>query len=613
MPLLLKKICTILLLGCCLPLLAQDNVIFDQTCCLGGAQSGCSFIDTNFDLECSDADDFNVPVTTTIRRLEIQGFYDGALNDQNHSGVIVRVWSDVDTAPEDVVYERTFNDAVSVDGSGDFDLDVNINLTAGVYWLQVTVDATGIQGGWAPNFSTVESNFRGTRAFRGTETLGEWFVTTDTSGLLFRLSGEASGPPPPPNRLVPHITAAGGGFDSRLIVTNLTSTNQTFTLSAYDTDGNPLDDFSDSIATGRTQFYEIEDMFGSLPVSHMFLDNVDQVTVAAEYRANFIGAGTAHVPISDRRATSWQLYPGNTAVTWDGFAVVNTGNEPTDVIVTQRAANGTPIQSRTAVDNLPTLAKGLYVISGQFNDQPGSYFEISADQPLALTALRGSQTSDFLWENNSVTFDDTMRTAAHITPNGDFQTRVILSNPENFQQTVQLEASDMGGLDLGLFEVDLLANETAFLTTDELFGGSAVSHFDIAAGTQVGVTLAYQANKDVSGPAHVGISSQTADIWRIYPGNPDVTWDGLAIVNRGSAPTDVLIVQRDQAGFVVNDVLAITDLQPNAKGLFVISGALPVGVNTYYEISTSQPTSITALRGNLASDFFWENFAIPVP
>ncbi len=590
-------------------ILAQENVIFDQFCCADGSRSGCGFFDTATFFECSDADDFFLQGGGLIGKIEIQGLYEGDLNDQTHQGVTVRIWSDAGMLPNAVVWEQSYPDQVSSDGAGSFELTANAQLAPGTYWLQVLVDASGVDGSWQPLYALRENNYRETLASRGIETFDTWVLRTESPGLLFRLSGNAE-PGPTTKRLVPHVTLADGNFSTDIIIANTTDATQTYQMTAYNQASSLVGTANGSLNGNATLFSDPQTLFGAQDVSHFEISEASNVKVSIAYQANTAGSGPAHVNESSYQADSWLLFPGNPAVTWDGMAVVNTGAAAADIHVIQRGPDGAQIDDKIAIAGLAPNAKGLYVISGQFNPVEDGFFEITATQPLAITALRGNLASDFLWENYSVPDEGDNRLIPHITrAAGSFLTRIIMTNSEATEQGFSLTGSNEEGDLIAGANGSVPAGGTLVQTVEGLFETAEVSHFSIANDSRVRVTIAYQANKNGTGPAHVGSASQLSQKWRIYPGNWAVTWDGFAVVNRGDSATNVVVTQFGEDGSQVENKIAFA-LTPDEKGLYVISTQFSPVVNSYFEISGDQPLAITALRGNQASDFLWENRAI---
>lgn len=199
---------------------------------------------------------------------------------------------------------------------------------------------------------------------------------------------------------IAHVTRAGGGFQTDLNLANLGNSALQITLTAYDSNGNIASVVTPSLAAGATLFQDSQTLFQSDQVSHVTYTPNSDLSISAVYRlADNAAATPAHIPASQAVSTGWRLYPGNPDQAWDGFAAVNTGDAGTDVRVRQFDAAGTMLAETTALSGLVANGKGLYLIGAPFVNRADSWYEISADQPLALTALRGNHTSTLLWQN----------------------------------------------------------------------------------------------------------------------------------------------------------------------------------------------------------------------
>ena len=141
-----------------------------------------------------------------------------------------------------------------------------------------------------------------------------------------------------------------------------------------------------------------------------------------------------------------------------------------------------------------------------------------------------------------------------------------------------------------------------------------ISHFDIADDTELPISISYQKNRDNAGPAQVHDLHRFGSDWRIYPGDPTVTWDGMAVVNQGETAADLIVWQVDPNGSLIRGpITVINQLPPHAKELYLFANDFENEPTAYFEATSSQPLAVMALRGNQASDFIWENAAIPLP
>lgn len=197
-----------------------------------------------------------------------------------------------------------------------------------------------------------------------------------------------------------HVTSATGGFETQLNLANLSDTAQQLTLNAYGDDGRFLTSVTRDLSAGATIFQDSETFFGSNQVGHVTFELNASVSVTAVYRLrNLASATPAHVPAGTATSRAWRFYPGNPTQAWDGFAVVNTGAAATDVVLRQYDGGGNLLAETTAVAALAANGKGVYLVDTPFVARADSWYELSAEQALAVTALRGNWQSTLLWQN----------------------------------------------------------------------------------------------------------------------------------------------------------------------------------------------------------------------
>ncbi len=229
-----------------------------------------------------------------------------------------------------------------------------------------------------------------------------WRRFTRVTGILvtflFQISLMAQ------TRIISHLTRPGS-FHSTIFVENLAAAPLEYTLTPYDEAGNVLPPLRTVINAMTVEAYSPAELFnGQEGVSHFEIEGEDiRVTVA--YTAAS-GGSPAHVGASDTRAARYRVFPGDWSRIFDGFAVVNTGTEATDVWVTQWNFESQAVKTVKAIEGLAPMAKGLYIIGSpsgsDFAEAGQSWFEIHADQKLAITALRGNiPNSDLLWVNEA--------------------------------------------------------------------------------------------------------------------------------------------------------------------------------------------------------------------
>jgi len=200
------------------------------------------------------------------------------------------------------------------------------------------------------------------------------------------------------------------------------------------------------------------------------------------------------------------------------------------------------------------------------------------------------------------------RMIPHVTPPGaSFETNLVLTNESPYSQTIRFQPYHKSGAKLSVKTFTLSAGQRYEANAQDFFSSSDVSHFSLTAHELVEVTAVYRALVANASPAHVKECPVQASSWTLSPGNWDQTYDAIAVVNMGASAAKVEVVQRDANGYVTDRKTLDSALAPMSKTLSLISASFSHRDNASYEIVCSQPVSIIALRGNLASTLFWEN------
>lgn len=203
-------------------------------------------------------------------------------------------------------------------------------------------------------------------------------------------------------RLITHVTAPNGGFATNIILTNATDSNQDYRLTPYGVDGQMLSVVTGTIASGETRNMSAADIFGGTAVSHFSLDENSQVSLTIAYQAADGANSPAHVGPTTKQSMRWRIYPGTQDDVLDGLAVVNMGSA-TEIYARQVTYDGDERQ-RASLGMVATNAKALYLFD-DFVRSADTYYEIFADAPLALTALRfanGIPGARFFWETEAL-------------------------------------------------------------------------------------------------------------------------------------------------------------------------------------------------------------------
>lgn len=204
-------------------------------------------------------------------------------------------------------------------------------------------------------------------------------------------------------RIIPHVTAANGGFSTQFIATNPSDLEQQLTLTPYLADGQMLANVTQTLTPGETRTFSTNDLFGDQAVSHVIVDLETTVKLTIAYQVSDGSNSPAHIGEASRQAMRWRIYPGTQNDVLDGLAVVNLGDDQTDIYVRQVSQDGVE-QGRVSIGTPAANGKSLYLF-GDFQRMENAYFEVFADNPLAVTALRfanGISNARFFWETSAL-------------------------------------------------------------------------------------------------------------------------------------------------------------------------------------------------------------------
>jgi len=206
-------------------------------------------------------------------------------------------------------------------------------------------------------------------------------------------------------RIIPHVTRPTGEFTSQLLLANPTEEENDVALTFYGADGTAFAEFNSTIAGGVTQVVPLEDKVPE-EGGYLRIDEATPVLASVIYKARGEAKAPAQLHESSTTARTWRLYAGGDGLTFDGAAIVNTGNEEAFLTLRQRSLSGEVLSSIELLIPLASGAKSLLVLNESFTWVEGAFYEVISSQPLALTALRGDLQANFLWENRALPIDD---------------------------------------------------------------------------------------------------------------------------------------------------------------------------------------------------------------
>lgn len=191
---------------------------------------------------------------------------------------------------------------------------------------------------------------------------------------------------------------------------------------------------------------------------------------------------------------------------------------------------------------------------------------------------------------------------------GGFMSTIILRNPSDVSQSYLLQPYAADGTPLPEAMGSLESHTMRYTSPAELFG-SEVSHFTVSG--QIQTSVAYQSLvAEDSSPVVVHdtlLDVEAADAV-FFPGNWDVVWDGLALVNPHDVTLMVTIQQEDSSGQILDSVTA--EVQPWAKSLLLLSDEFDPHPQSHFRVNSEMPFILMAIQGEHGSATMWEN--IPV-
>lgn len=232
-----------------------------------------------------------------------------------------------------------------------------------------------------------------------------------------------------------------------------------------------------------------------------------------------------------------------------------------------------------------TIFEDAATLSQDGNHPNASGYDVIAD--LWFQAISGG----------SVVTPDSNRWIFHVTSFfGGFRTRLVFLNTGTTSANVMLAPRAHNGQRFDSVAVTVDAGHCAEFTSSELFGSDEVSHFSIDGPTHTVVTAAYRIAQGLGASAHVNESTLTGRRFLIYPGEQDVVFDGLALVNLSDQPSHVTLSLLDAAGVTVHTTTLSEGLGTKEKLLATLDG-LPLTSVASVVVSASQTCGVTFLRG----------------
>jgi len=442
------------------------------------------------------------------------------------------------------------------------------------------------------------------------------FGIEETSVIASYQDTDGGGPGPVAKRKRgAHLTAQGGDFDTELLIKNPNGGDSTLTLQPYTGEGDPLSPIEMLLGAGSTTRF-LQQIYFPTDAASFSVDGCDDCIFSVGYRAaNLDDASTAHVHQTDRFETSFTVYPGEWDQLFDGAAIVNAGDGPARIEAIQVDSDGNQIGDAVVLaEALAVDAKTLTIFNNLFPDNPDAVVRLISDQEMAVMILRISNDGRFLYQNLPIPAppeDGSERWLAHITSEtGGFDTDIMFHNTGDSRQDVTVQPYAIDGTALAAQTVTLPAGATRRFLKTELLTGDA-SHASVTGAATSLVTVGYRARVENASTAAVHETTPIADSFSVYPGEWNVLYDGVALVNTGDGPAEITVEQVDEMGSVVDSVVLEAALAPKAKLLTVLEGTLAERPGTYLRFTTTQPLAVLSLRLSKDARYLYNNPPIP--
>ena len=192
--------------------------------------------------------------------------------------------------------------------------------------------------------------------------------------------------------LVPHVTHPQGPFITEINLVNTSDLASEFTLKPFDAAGMPLQEIDGILEAGENRWVLQTDLLPQ-ESSHFIVEGNLEIRLA--YRTKQ-GSRMATVSVPGETSNGWQMAQEPGFI--HAFAVVNDGLSETDIVIRHLDGDGRLLQeaSPPGLAAIPPLNKRLFVLDSLFASVPDSFFQVQANEPLGLTALKFQQREDQL-------------------------------------------------------------------------------------------------------------------------------------------------------------------------------------------------------------------------
>lgn len=203
-------------------------------------------------------------------------------------------------------------------------------------------------------------------------------------------------------------------------------------------------------------------------------------------------------------------------------------------------------------------------------------------------------------ELSSFTYQDpNTRWISHVTRvGGGFETQVTLTNHSDQSADVTFQPYLSSGSRLPLVTVSIPGYCFQTQNIMGLFGSSEVSHFSISGSADVSVTASYRLASGLGATAHVNESSVVGTRFAMYPGEWNIVFDGLALVNRFTHTSQIEVAQMSTGKGTPKTLRKRAyAVDPYAKMLLVLDDEFEPLDDCIFRITSTQLFTPLFLRG----------------
>lgn len=191
------------------------------------------------------------------------------------------------------------------------------------------------------------------------------------------------------------------------------------------------------------------------------------------------------------------------------------------------------------------------------------------------------------------------RWLAHLTrANGGFETEIYLSNTSSQSQTVILRGYTAAGSKIDEMSLTLAAGQRRMLAVEGLLPGERPTHLAVLGDSAVLATAAYRVKGDQSVRAHLAEAGASARRYLLHLGEADLVFDGIAVINTGTAPARVTATLVNENGTTGSAQVLAENLAVRGKGLADLSVLFGTVERGMVRIDADQPIRLLALRGS---------------